>query len=326
MLPSRFREAGIMASDDGQHRPDPAFEISDLALEFRSARDSLMDLADSFRRRADTMEAGVALGADMPVSDHGSRLEIQCLGGFSVSLDGEPILDRTSGKSVGVLKYLATRPTLAATREQLMEALWGDSDIEAASNRLRVAVHGLRRLLPPHLSPNLMLYQDGLYRIDPSYEVVVDVRRFTELWERADRLEQAGFTEQAASLYREAELLYHGDFLEEDLYEDWANIPRESLRDAYLTLEFRLAWFALERADYAACIDRAAKIIERDSCNEEAYALLMRSHAARGNLARAVRWYEICEHALVAELDARPSPELRQLLETITTRGTPDWD
>jgi LuxR family maltose regulon positive regulatory protein len=285
-----------------------------------------MDLADSFRRRADTMEAGVALGATGSSGGHGSTLEIHCLGGFSVSLDGEPILDRKSGKSVGVLKYLATRPTLAATREQLMDALWGDSDVEAASNRLRVAVHGLRRLLPPHLSPNLMLYQDGLYRIDPTYDVVVDVRRFTELWERADRLEQSGFPDQAAALYHEAELLYHGDFLEEDLYEDWASIRRESLRDAYLTLEFRLAWFALERADYAACIDRAAKIIARDSCNEEAYALLMRSHAARGNLARAMRWYEICELALAAELDSRPSPELRQLLESISNRGKADGD
>lgn len=296
-------------------------DAREVATEFRSARDALVELADSFRQRADEIDAGVPRTSTPAGVPGGATLEIQCLGRFSVRLRGEPLLTRTSGKSVGILKYLATRPTYAATREQIMEALWGESDAEAASNRLRVAVHGLRRMLPPHLSPNLMLYQDGLYRIDPSYEIVVDVQRFTELWERADRIEQAGFADQAAALYREAELLYRGDFLEEDLYEDWANIRRESLRDAYLTLEFRLAWLAMDRGDYAACIDRAAKIIERDTCNEEAYALLIRSHAARGNLARAMRWYELCELALAAELDARPSRELRQLLDTIVRRG-----
>jgi DNA-binding SARP family transcriptional activator len=281
----------------------------------------LLSLADAFGQQAERHDA--ATGTALPVGDPGRpTLEIDCLGAFAVRLDGDRLDLRSSGKSVGVLKFVATRPGQAAPREQLIEALWPDSDADAASNRLRVAVHSLRRMVRPDLTPDLVLYQDGMYRIDPTFEVVVDANRFSELLERAERLEQSGDSDRAITLYREAELLYRGDYLEEDLYEDWAQVRRENLRDVYLTLEYRLAVHARERGNHAECVDRASKIVERDSCNEEAYALLIRSHAERGHPTRALKWFDVCERALKTELGMRPSVELIRLRDSILERSS----
>ena len=92
-----------------------------------------------------------------------------------------------------------------------MELLWPGEDSGKLSNRLSVALATLRGVLGPEV---LGAGQTGAVAVD--LEVVdVDVERFL-------RAEPG-----------EALALYRGDFLEEDLYEDWAADLRDQARAAY---------------------------------------------------------------------------------------------
>jgi len=237
-----------------------------------------------------------------------------CLGKFRVEVDGRLVDTRTGSKSLAVLKYLAGRGSRPTPRDLLLEALWPDTDPEAAGNRLRVAVHGLRRHLP-HLGSSLdiITYQDGGYLLNPTGTVWIDADVFEDLWRQGVRLERLGRSGEAAQAYSQAELLYRGDYLEEDLYEEWTLLRREGLRDAYMDLLGKLAASSIAQGDYGGCIICCQKILAQDPCREDAYRLLMRCHALTGQRARALRWYEICAATLRRELEVDPSPETAAL-------------
>jgi LuxR family transcriptional regulator, maltose regulon positive regulatory protein len=66
----------------------------------------------------------------------------------------------------------------------------------------------------------------------PTIRVVTDVDEFDRYYERGRRLEREGRTKEAATEYDSALELYRGDYLIEDLYEDWTMVERERLSNA----------------------------------------------------------------------------------------------
>ena len=233
-----------------------------------------------------------------------------CLGKFRIEIGGKLLDTRGYGKSLAILKFLVRRGQRPTPRDVLLEALWSDSDAEAAGNRLRVAVHGLRQLLATaDCQPDMVIHRQGCYLLNPSAPVWVDADVFEGLWQRGAHLERQHSYKDAAAMYAQAEILYAGDYLEEDLYEEWTLLRREGLRDAYLDLLGKLATWSLTDRDYGGCIVRCQKILAQDCCREDAYRLLIRCHTATGQRARALRWYEICAATLRRELEMLPSPE-----------------
>jgi Bacterial transcriptional activator domain len=54
-----------------------------------------------------------------------------------------------------------------------------------------------------------------------------------------------------------------------------------------------------------------------DSCREDAYRLLIQSHAALNQIARAGAWYAVCRATLRREVSAVPSNETVGLFESL---------
>ena len=74
--------------------------------------------------------------ADRVLSDAPSSLEIHLLGPFRVTVDGVAVDRRrfAGRKPTLLIKLLALQPHHQLHREQAMEALWPDSDPDAANN------------------------------------------------------------------------------------------------------------------------------------------------------------------------------------------------
>jgi DNA-binding SARP family transcriptional activator len=119
--------------------------------------------------------------------------------------------------------------------------------------------------------------------------------------------------------YGVAEGLYQGDFLEEDLYEDWPKVQREHIRAAYLDIADRLSEYYIQQGEHTAAIALCQKTLVRDNCHEEAHRRLMRCYLAQGQRHLAVRQYQTCTQALREELDLTPSEETVELYQRITT-------
>jgi DNA-binding SARP family transcriptional activator len=153
-----------------------------------------------------------------------------------VGIDGVPLEMRSGGKSLAVLKYMAARSPRVTSRDALIESLWPDCEPSVASNLLRVAMHGLRRLLnPTKRLPELVISQDGAYRLNPLGQLWVDADNFEEALQRGVELERRADIAGPGDAFREAEELYLRDFLEEDLYEVSVQVPNSTRRRPIIT-------------------------------------------------------------------------------------------
>lgn len=243
------------------------------------------------------------------------------LSSFRVLLDGAELTSRLGGKARALLKILAANRDRILPRDVLMEMVWPDADPATSAVSLKVAAHNLRSVLEPEKLPGapgrLVLFRDGTYSLTRDATVWIDVEALSTLWRSATRAERARDNAATYASYREVEALYEGDFLEEDIYDDWTIIRREQLRDMYLDAVSKLAELAARSGDHRDAIRYSHKVIDADPCREDAYRTLMVSHGALNQHARAGAWYAVCRTMLRRELGVTPTPDTVEAFESL---------
>ncbi|MBA2692630.1 MAG: hypothetical protein H0U65_09080 [Rubrobacter sp.] len=161
-------------------------------------------------------------------------VRVWMLGGFRVSVGGREVGEGEWGlrKAASLVKLLALAPGHRLHRERVMDALWPNLPPASASNNFHRTLHAARKALKSG-SAHLSLRGEE-FALCPGGEVRVDVEAFEEAARAARR-------SRDASAYRTAVDLYAGDLLPGDLYEEWAEGRRESLRSTYVELFVELA-------------------------------------------------------------------------------------
>jgi two-component SAPR family response regulator len=139
------------------------------------------------------------------------------------------------------------------------------------------------------------------------------VDEFDKCCEKGRRLEKGGNVQAAAVEYERAIELYRGDYLIEDLYDDWTMVERERLSNAYMDMLGSLAVHYLETEQYQESIRCCYRVLEKDRCHEDSYRLLMRCYTRLGLRGRALEQYKICEKILGQEYGTTPSSETQSL-------------
>ncbi len=253
------------------------------------------------------------------------QLRVFCFGQFEVYRHGESISQRRTGKGRAILKFLATRPRQPVPRDLLLELLWPQTQPQIANNRLKVAMHQLRQaFVAPDCAMNCeecVVYNDDCYLFNPNVGVWIDVEAFESYWRMGVQMERAGRMAEAVPFYLEAETLYRGDFLEEDLYEEWTLIQRAELKDTYLTILDKLSRHWLQTGHLDEAVEGWKKIIAKDPWREDIYRQLMACFASQGQRGLALRWYQLCVDTLQQQLGLQPDPETLTLCERIRSGG-----
>lgn len=246
-------------------------------------------------------------------------LMVYCLGQFRVYQDEELITEWPSGIGKSIFKYLVTHRARPVSKELLMDLFWRDADPESARNNLNVAIYGLRKALRAVQADfSHVLYQGDHYLLNLDMAVWVDVEEFSQHLEVGQAFEKAGQTTEAVTEYEAAEGLYAGDFLVEDLYEEWTIVQRRNLKESYLSLLDRLSRYYLKAKQYATCVHICQKILAEDDCREDAHRRLMRCYFRQGQPYLAMRQYHLCREILKNELDILPTSDTRNLYEMIS--------
>jgi DNA-binding SARP family transcriptional activator len=182
-------------------------------------------------------------------------------------------------------------------------------------------MHGLRQtfgsLFDDEQGFPYIVFVQGAYQINPEIVLWIDVEQFELHWEKGRRLLIQGKKDEAMREFRLAEELYKADYLADEPYEEWTLLRRESLQDTYLNILGKLAESYIQDAEYENCINYCLKILDKDSCREDAYQMMMRCYSRSGLKSRALRWYEICRRTLESELDTAPAPETTHLYRQI---------
>jgi DNA-binding SARP family transcriptional activator len=270
---------------------------------------------------AEFQPPAVALPSKLPeTNETGLRMSAYTLGNFRLSINDDNLLESPGGRGFAVLKFLLANHSQVVPREVLMNTLWRDAEPNSARNRLNVALHSLRSALRLLTLTPIILYGDGNYFFSADIQVWIDFEEFERHFQAGRQLESSGQLPGAIIEYEVAASLYQGDFLEEDLYEDWPVLTRERLRVAYLDVLDRLSQIYFSRDQYAACVALCQQILERDNCREDAHCRLMRCFTRQGQQHLALRQYQICVDALRQELDIGPEPATTHLAERIRRR------
>ena len=237
-------------------------------------------------------------------------LRIRSLGRTETVFHGQTLTNRdwTTLVSRDILYCLIAHPE-GLSREEIGAIFWPDASPGKLKTRFKNAIYRLRGAL----GPDIVVYEDGIYRFNWMLDYEYDVESFLDNVAQARLVDD---DEVKITMLERAVGLYRGPYCPE-IEDDWAQIERERLdriyRDALLTLgEIHFA-----RGDYQQVLDDCRAMLAHDICWEEAHRLAMRTHAAMGNRAEVVRQFTQCKETLQREIDVQPSPLTEELFSRL---------
>lgn len=209
-------------------------------------------------------------------------------------------------------------------REQVMEALWPDLDLETASNRLNGAVHELRQILEPGIarpaSSKLLRLEHDILILADSAIIWVDADAFEGLLRRANTLTELSRLEE---ILEEAAKLYAGDYLLEELYSQWAATRREALRRSWMGMLLELARLRAARHAFNSAIEPLDRLLKADPTNETAVRRLMMLLTQLDRRGEAMQVYQRLADTLRQEYESEPLSETIQLYEDLCRGPAP---
>lgn len=278
---------------------------------------ALADFPAVLSRRLDA-----ELGADSPWHELGRALraqgvalpgrvravvELSEFGELAALVDGEEVRPRLT-KSYELLAYLALQDG-AASRDQLLDALFAGRADASARAYLRQAIHVLREVLPAGVSLEVA---NGDVRLAEDVQIVSESARFEELLATAARLQGE---ERLATTLRALTLVDRGEYLPRRS-SPWIEARQEHLRSLTADACFEAAELAFAAGRYPLAERMVGRVVAADPFREGAWRLIMRIANAHGDDDGIIGAYRRCERTL-ATLGASPSPSTRQLLELL---------
>lgn len=252
----------------------------------------------------------------------GYQLRVQTLGQFRAWRGDQEIspAEWRREKSRQLFQLLMTHRCVPVERDRLVESLWPGVDIETGRRNFRVTLSTLLRVLVPSHTreeDSIFIFRDGTqYALRSNTDIWVDAWEFERLVELGQN-QPASQRKLRIQHFQNAQLLYKGEYLQDNLYEDWCIEERERLLAIYLRTSDQLACLFAENEDWQAVLDTCQRILARDKCWEEAYRLMILAYHKQGNQPSALRAYQKCVETLKTELDIQPSQETVSLFNTI---------
>jgi hypothetical protein len=226
----------------------------------------------SVERREVATRATVLSQALEGAASSRTGLHIFALGPLRVERDGLPVR-RWGGEKAGtrqaeaVFAFLFDRGERGASKDEFVELIWPDVDMERADLAFHRTLGGLRTTLEPGRRGGdrgeAVSFHNDRYRLDPALIAWSDVAAFDEAMANASAA--ADPTEAVQSMER-ARSLYRGDYLDDcPFYGDSAQVEerRELLRGRFVDLLLTLGERYESRGDRpaaAACFRQARQV------------------------------------------------------------------
>ena len=263
---------------------DASAQVTRLATELGAPAlagvvDHLSDAASPTAARVPAPSARRSAGpVDQP------RIELRCLGAFSLRVDGvETDWRALRPKARCLLMLLALHQGRPLHRELLIEALWPEATLSSGVRSLQVAVSSIRQCLAVGGVPG-----DPIRRQGDAYELLlpgaaIDVTAFERIIEEARHLRRG----DALTARQTALDLYLGELLPEVGPADWVVEDRERLRLQAAGLAAAAAADAVSVADHGVAIDLARRSVTLDACHDPAWRLLIETYERIGDLSAA---------------------------------------
>lgn len=232
------------------------------------------------------------------------RLEISCLGKFTVCWKGqEPIKWRTE-KTKEIFAYLIGKAGRNTSREELLERLWNGDDSEKASKQLNIGINNIRKALESYGIDRHLLRIDNNYCIKLG-AVDLDVATFIEHYK--------GFGRNNVDALKEMEDIYRGDYFEGEYY-SWAVLEREKLLKVYKQCIEKLSLSYIKDKNFDMAEELLMKVFNKNPYDENVTMLLLRLYKETGSKLNATRHFNTYAKLMKEELGVEPDEKVKELL------------
>ncbi len=223
-----------------------------------------------------------------------------------------------------LLGCLLSSPGRRLGREQVMDLLWPDLDVDIAANRLNGAVHELRQILEPDIlrpaASHMLRLERDILELADNTQIWVDAEEFENLLKEADTTTDTG---RVKALLEAAANLYQGSYLLEELYSEWATQRRDALQRAWASLLLKLAQILIERKEFVNAIETLDRLRSTDPGNETALQRLMILLTQIDRRGEALQAYQRHAEMLQRDDESYPLPETVELYERLCQGHVP---
>ncbi len=218
---------------------------------------------------------------DSPV-DKDAPLEVFALGPGFVVANGKAV-DTWEGHLPRLLFFFALdRPIV--TRSEICQAFWPELEADQAVN----VFHVTKRRLHKALDTDVLVHDDGYYRINPNMTVYYDVIDFSKALMDGRNVESddARFDawQRAVDLYRGPFLQGHSDV--------WIDERREHFRAGYLEALTEMANIAVKRDRHEQALTLLQKALQEDNAREDLHREVMHLFAHLGRRSEAAGHFQ----------------------------------
>jgi LuxR family maltose regulon positive regulatory protein len=240
--------------------------------------------------------------------------KIHVLGHFRLlKLDAPIQVARRLRKPQELLQALIALGGTEVCAGALIDALWPDSEGDAAYHALESTLYRLRQLLG---APDAVRMAGSKVSLDRD-------RFWVDMWEFEQELQRPrdDMTNPAERIGR-IQQLYKGHFLEHGSEKPWALKTRYALRDRFLRVIRDAARMCESRRLWQDAANLYQSALELDSLNEDLYRGLMVCHQELGDHSEALQAYWRCRELLTRFLGVPPNAKTDALYHSVRERAS----
>lgn len=243
-------------------------------------------------------------------------LKLTFLGTPQLSIGGEVLTGRLSGKPLALFIYLAVTGRPHA-RDVLADLLWSDLGNQQARNNLRYLLPDLRRVLGDYIT------------ITPQS---ISINHHSPYWLDVEMLRTALTPTDVSTPTLQAALdLYQGEFLagfsvrNAPNFEAWLITQQEELHTLAVQGLYRLAQRYWQTQEYGAGLTATQRLLTLEPWHEAGHRLQMLLLVHTGQRAAALAQFALCQQTLATEFGVTPVDETVEIYKQIRNGCLPHW-
>jgi LuxR family maltose regulon positive regulatory protein len=244
------------------------------------------------------------------ISEQVIRPNVSLFGRFQVKIgqgNENPIKWRTS-KTEELMAYLIHQRGKPVDRDQILESLWGDVDIERAKKQFNTTVYYLRKNLGTIGLEGIVQNVKGHYIIQMS-RLECDIDAFYQLVSAGIPNHSRNIKDYADKL----ENIYQTGYLKTNDYL-WAEPTRSLLDSEYSRILLEIYEHYVQELEFSSAVNVLKKIVASHPLNEDFHVKLIQVYMLAGDRLSAKKQYDVLKHLLQTELGVEPTECVKQML------------
>ena len=236
-------------------------------------------------------------------------LTVQCFGSFNVFFKDEVIVWRTE-KQRELLAYLLLHQPTPVHSDVIIEALWGEDDVQKARTKLHTTISYLRKTFFS------IGYDNIIGSANKSY--VLNLDQFHCDAKDLEQFMGKNVTIDEKSIVQAEQILnsYQGSYMQNNSYE-WSMAKARQLHEQFLLLVQQMISYYNTSGQLAKKERLLFKLLELEPYEETYIQQLLQHFSEIGNRHAAIEAYKQFEHRLLTDLDENPSEETMKLYRAL---------